>query len=239
MRPRVTHCPLQRHKNLAMTVDNLNGGVGRRVWNYATRVLPAASVLLVVTILIFSFVLSPYGKVREGAFDGSATPWQLALSFYTVLLHGMSILFPARVCWAMGNVTANMRAIAARENKFVPQKVVRGENEKNATEYPAPLFVIILPAYKEDLATLEETIRVLASHPQAHQCYHVRFPPNRRGVKLRKLRQEYDPALTFVALSCDGGKGGQVCLESCSVGEYLQDCLLPHELYRSPTRYPW
>ncbi|KAF2772456.1 hypothetical protein EJ03DRAFT_266627 [Teratosphaeria nubilosa] len=41
------------------------------------------------------------------------------------------------------------------------------------TAYPTPLFVILLPAYKEEMATLEETLRVLASHPQAKHSYHI------------------------------------------------------------------
>lgn len=48
------------------------------------------------------------------------------------------------------------------------------KDEKAELQSTWPLFVIILPAYKEEVSTLEETLRVLASHPQARRSYHVR-----------------------------------------------------------------
>lgn len=44
---------------------------------------------------------------------------------------------------------------------------------KGTTAYPSLLFIIIIPAYKESVQTLEETLRVLASHSQARHAYHV------------------------------------------------------------------
>jgi hypothetical protein len=41
--------------------------------------------------------------------------------------------------------------------------------------YDNVVHVIIIPNYKEEVDTLRETLDVLASHPQAHYSYDVRF----------------------------------------------------------------
>ncbi|TKA77295.1 hypothetical protein B0A55_04337 [Friedmanniomyces simplex] len=141
---------------------------------YLTRIIPAWSVCGIATLLVFSFLIEPYGRGEPGRRHGAATVWQLVLGFYTVALHILSILFPARVCFALGDVIKHMKASAAAANddrRGVKTQTV--ETEKGSTAMPAPLFVIMLPAYKEDMGTLEETLRVLASHAQARHCYHV------------------------------------------------------------------
>lgn len=39
--------------------------------------------------------------------------------------------------------------------------------------FGVPIFVIILPPYKEIMSTIKEMLRALASHAQARQSYHV------------------------------------------------------------------
>ncbi|WPH00338.1 Hypothetical protein R9X50_00316300 [Acrodontium crateriforme] len=143
------------------------------VW--ATRCIPGLSAIIVFALLYLSFIAEPFGKGQRGDHHGVATIWQLLLSIYTILLHLQAIAFPARVCWAIGNVIEKMKETAAIKDNPKKRKKITIKTEENdaAISYPSPLFVIILPSYKENMATMRETLRVLASHPQARHCYHV------------------------------------------------------------------
>ncbi|KAK4548738.1 hypothetical protein LTR36_008511 [Oleoguttula mirabilis] len=144
-------------------------------WQYTTRIVPAISVVAVVTLLVFSFIIKPYGKDGSRYRHGgpTATPWQLVLSAYTVGLHILSIVFPARVFFALGEVMARMKETASIKDDPRRRRTQSVKSEKGTTTFPDPLFVIILPAYKEEMSLLEETLRVLGSHSQARYSYHV------------------------------------------------------------------
>jgi len=150
---------------------------------WLTRCIPAFSVCIIATLLVFSFLVKPFGKGDTRRHHGDATPWQLALSAYTVVLHILSIVFPARVCYALGDVIRKMKESAKANHTPKKRKTCTIKTEKGSVVYPAPLFVIILPAYKEEMGTLEETLRVLASHPQARHCYHVRIAETQERIK--------------------------------------------------------
>nr|POF14946.1 hypothetical protein CFP56_71893 [Quercus suber] len=137
------------------------------------RCIPALSVLLLSYLLILSLVVAPYGKGERGKHDGSATIPQIILSIYLVFLYIMSIAFTARVCYAIGHVSKNLKESSRITDKPQGYSVQPIKTENGTTAIPAPLFVVILPAYKEEMETLEETLRVLGSHTQAHDCYHV------------------------------------------------------------------
>ncbi|KAK5131172.1 hypothetical protein LTR08_001258 [Meristemomyces frigidus] len=145
-------------------------------WQYTTRIVPAISVVLIVTVLVQSFIINPYGKDRpvytHGA-AGTATIWQLVLSAYTIGLHILSIVFPARVCFALGNVMERIKETALIRDDTPRRKTTSVKSEKGTRTFPDPLFVIIIPAYKEEMSLLEETLRVLGSHPQAQYSYHI------------------------------------------------------------------
>lgn len=142
------------------------------VW--ATRCIPAFSCIAVAILLVLSFVVSPFGKGEPGKHIGEATIPQLMLSGYTVLLHLLSIAFPVRVCWAMRDVLKRMRqAIEDTPIKTRGRSFSMKMEAQEEIGQPIPLFIIIIPAYKEDMSTLEETLRVLASHAQARTSYHV------------------------------------------------------------------
>lgn len=141
---------------------------------YLTRCIPALSVCCIAALLVFSFLVEPYGRGEAGSRHGTSTTWQLLLSSYTVLLHIMSIAFPARVCYALGDIIKNLREHSKLKDDGAMWPTAQTiKTEHGAISFPAPLFVIILPAYKEEMSTLEETLRVLAAHPQARHCYHV------------------------------------------------------------------
>lgn len=139
-------------------------------YQWLTRCIPAFSVCAVAILLVYSFIVSPLGNSH----DGAATPPQLILSLYTVFCHILSIVFPIRVCWAIRDVIKRMRAAAMETPHTARRRQRSTHTRKSSGEDPVPLFVCILPAYKEEIATLEETLRVLASHAQASSSYHVR-----------------------------------------------------------------
>lgn len=142
------------------------------VWT--TRCIPAFSICGVVALLLCSFIISPYGKGESGKHNGQATIPQLILSFYTIFCHVMSIAFPVRVCWAIRDVLNRTRKSALEIPNTTRHRSRSLKRDSGTFEQPVPLFVIILPAYKEEMSTLEETLKVLASHTQARTSYHVR-----------------------------------------------------------------
>lgn len=147
---------------------------GSNAWVYATRTIPAWSVCFIAILLVFSFLIRPYGQGDPGHRDGSATPWQIILSIYTVVLHILSVIFPARVCYALGDVMQRMKETATLKDTPKKRRTQSIKTPAGSIAFPLPLFVIILPAYKEEMSTLDQTLRVLASHPQARHAYHVR-----------------------------------------------------------------
>lgn len=153
--------------------DTLHSPRMASTYVWLTRCIPAFSVVFCFTLLFTSLIISPYGKGESGNHTGEATIPQLILSVYTVLLHILSIVFPVRVCWSMRDVLKKMRE-AGNDMPSGRRPRVQSIGEKGSEQIPVPLFVIILPAYKEEMATLEETLRVLASHLQARASYHVR-----------------------------------------------------------------
>ena len=159
---------------------------------WLTRCLPAISVCCVGAVLALSFVVDPYGKGEPGKHHGSATLWQLCLSVYCLFLHMLSVAFPARLCYAISELTRNVREAATTKDVLQWQQTSAvAQDGKEQAPFPAPMFVIIVPAYKEEMETLEETLRVLASHPRARHAYHVRsitfFPSYRANTATSQI----------------------------------------------------
>ena len=140
---------------------------------YLTRCIPAWSVCFIAAMLVYSFLVEPYGRGQPGRHHGEATIWQMVLSLYTVAMHILSIVFPARVCFALGDVIKHMKEQVVTKDSSKRRRTQQIKTGKGTVSFPIPLFVIILPAYKEEMDTLEETLRVLASHTQARHSYHV------------------------------------------------------------------
>lgn len=141
---------------------------------WATRCIPALSICLVLALSFFGFVVSPFGKIENGDHAGEATVSQLVLTGYILFLHVLSVVYPLRACCSVRDVTKRMKETATLSPSSQSEPVPAVNNEKGEMQSAWPIFAIILPAYKEEVSTLEETLRVLASHPRAHQSYHVR-----------------------------------------------------------------
>ncbi|EMC95883.1 hypothetical protein BAUCODRAFT_148743 [Baudoinia panamericana UAMH 10762] len=203
-----------------------------RAWAYLTRITPAISVVWVVVLLIFAFVVAPYGQGSSNRQPGEATWWQLVLSVYTVALHIMSIVFPARVCFAIGEITAKIKATASIKDDPKSRKTRSVRTEKGTLTVPMPLFVIMIPAYKEDMGTLEETLRVLAAHPQARHCYHVYLAmeakEEKSNVKAQTLidrhtKSFYKMSFTIHPEGIPGEAQGKSSNESWAAKQVLRD----------------
>lgn len=143
---------------------------------WITRCVPAFSICAVAILLVLALIVQPHGREEEGRYNGETTWAQLVLSVYTVLLHIMSIAFPLRVCWSMIDMNRRMKDAAALMPNTRRRRAGSVKSDEGDFTFPVPLFVIIIPAYKEEVETLEMTLRVLASHPQARHCYHVCHP---------------------------------------------------------------
>lgn len=143
---------------------------------WITRCVPAFSICAVAILLVLALIVQPHGREEEGKYNGETTWAQLVLSVYTVLLHIMSIAFPLRVCWSMIDMNRRMKDAAALMPNIRRRRAGSVKSDEGDFTFPVPLFVIIIPAYKEEVETLEMTLRVLASHPQARHCYHVCRP---------------------------------------------------------------
>ena len=143
---------------------------------WITRCVPAFSICAVAILLVLALIVQPHGREEEGKYNGETTWAQLVLSVYTVLLHIMSIAFPLRVCWSMIDMNRRMKDAAALMPNIRRRRAGSVKSDEGDFTFPVPLFVIIIPAYKEEVETLEMTLRVLASHSQARHCYHVCHP---------------------------------------------------------------
>lgn len=144
---------------------------------WITRCIPAFSICAVAILLVLALIVQPHGREEEeGKYNGETTWAQLVLSVYTVLLHIMSIAFPLRVCWSMIDMIRRMRDATALMPNTRRQRAGSVKSDEGDFTFPVPLFVIIIPAYREEVETLEMTLRVLASHSQARHCYHVCHP---------------------------------------------------------------
>lgn len=143
---------------------------------WITRCIPAFSICAVAILLVLALLVQPHGREEEGKYNGETTWAQLVLSVYTVLLHIMSIAFPLRVCWSMIDMIRRMKDATALMPNTRRRRAGSVKSDEGDFTFPVPLFVIIIPAYKEEVETLEMTLRVLASHSQARHCYHVCHP---------------------------------------------------------------
>ncbi len=126
------------------------------------------------------------------------TAWQIIYIGWSLFAHVCAcLLFPLRLCWASWHISDEIKAARAQTGDR-PQ-LLSPKPEKIKTESPvldgplarvptpanpAPddvsdsvIHAVIIPAYKEDIDTLRETLAVLASHLLASTCYDVREYP--------------------------------------------------------------
>jgi len=140
---------------------------------------------------------------RHHHFRPQITNSQLALVYYTILIHILGLIFPVRLCWATRSVIKNLKSAqyqTTRRRRPSPKvqfsttesdlgyedsitsecseseiEMVSESSFTTDSEYEDELLVhtIILPNYKEEMDTLRETLEVLASHQLARSSYEV------------------------------------------------------------------
>jgi hypothetical protein len=217
--------------------------MGSSIAVYLSRIIPFLSLLGVCIVLFVSFAVEPYRQNIREEEHGKSTTIQLVLSAYTIFLHVLSVLFPARVCWSIGDVIKKMEESAALTKWPKKRQTQAVKNGQGTTSYPTPTFVIIIPAYKEEMATLEETLMVLGSHVQARHSYHVRSDSVAAvdGVSVWRCCRILDDevwTLINLGLPCHGAERRRLYSKGGDSGQSVQDIFLPNELYCSPIWHP-
>lgn len=107
--------------------------------------------------------------------------------FYAILLHLAAWVFPARLCWATLAATARIEEAHREEveddTKSISEKSDEGYKsdetvyvEEIASDQVQIIMALIIPCYKEDISTLEDTLSVLGSHVLAKDSYDVWQP---------------------------------------------------------------
>lgn len=141
------------------------------------RCTPGVSSLVIIFLLGISNMRFFIGGTQEVA-DGTGLGRQrLTFSegffiFYTIFLHIVLSAIPLRIF--RGARLATQQIQAALE-------VSRQESDQpeNLQSPPSELIhVSIIPSYKESIDTLQDTLRVLASHRLAKSTYDVRSCPH-------------------------------------------------------------
>jgi hypothetical protein len=107
------------------------------------------------------------------AFAGIRIP-QLIFISYSIFLHLIGASIPLRACWSLWNLEKRIRnPVYKNPYGSLSNQLIEPQAGKVPAFYPF-IHVILIPNYHEDLQTLQDTLRVLASHPQAKAFYDVR-----------------------------------------------------------------
>lgn len=146
---------------------------------YAARIAPALALIALLLLLWKSFVLVENQKPPpQEDKPPNASFWQCLLAAYLILLHIITASIPLRAFYALGRVISKTEEKAQDLSPF-----------QSMPMQSLLTFAIIIPAYKEAVDTLSETLDVLASHPHAQACYDVRLP-------LPIIKNDFWPRLT-------------------------------------------
>lgn len=118
--------------------------------------------------------------------DAWPTPAQLFFISYGIILHLFALAFPIRLChaaWSItGEILQDQAGSSVRDSLQAPEVVDEKESKDTTVSFdmvkgevttPEIIHAIMVPSYKEDISTLEDTLKVLASHAVAPKQYHV------------------------------------------------------------------
>lgn len=95
--------------------------------------------------------------------------------FYTLFVHLVIFAMPLRIFRGARLATQQIRAGLEASQ----QDTERHQDQPNNSHQPSPspsemIHVTIIPSYKESIETLQDTLRILASHRLAKTTYDVR-----------------------------------------------------------------
>lgn len=116
------------------------------------RCMPGVSSLMIILLITFS----------ENFFI-----------FYTIFLHVVISAIPLRIFRGARLATQQIRAVLEVSQK----ESDRSESAQDSSHRSSPselIHVSIIPSYKESIETLQDTLKILASHRLAKSTYDVR-----------------------------------------------------------------
>jgi hypothetical protein len=137
------------------------------VYNWGLRCVPGWTIVLLVILVECSLGLGEstyrffYHLPPQSPYFNPLIP-QIIFSCYTLLLHTIALVFPLRLARACSVAT---RAIKHHHGRAEPPPSTDGRRI---------VMAIVIPAYKESVDTMRETLDVLASHEGAPHSYDVR-----------------------------------------------------------------
>lgn len=142
------------------------------------RCTPGVSSLVIIFLLGISFISSTTGDTPEINHDTGMGRQRLTFSegffiFYTLFLHVVVSAIPLRIFRGARLATRQIQA----ELEGSQQESDQPEDPQGRGHQSSPseaIHVSIIPSYKESLETLQDTLRVLASHRFAKSTYDVR-----------------------------------------------------------------
>jgi hypothetical protein len=151
---------------------------------WATRCIPGLSVLALLVLIecaLQVFQTSLIGLTYPTGLIKRTNPVvaQFIFSTYTISLHVLALLFPLRLCRAVWAATSAIQQAQYESGNFISKK--EKDNDGGSPKLRCTdgeegdiIHAIIIPIYKEEVETLEDTLSVLASHPAAMHMYDVR-----------------------------------------------------------------
>lgn len=142
------------------------------------RCTPGVSSLVVIFLLGVSNTRMPTGDTQEMNHDTGLGGQRLTFSegffiFYTIFLHLVISAMPLRIFRGARLATQQMQEALEISQKDSDQP----ESPRSRSHQSSPpelIHVSIIPSHKESLETLQDTLRILASHRLAKTTYDVR-----------------------------------------------------------------
>lgn len=157
--------------------------------NWIVRCVPGLSVLVLLILVECSLqiVQTEYISLRYPIdLVQKSNPVFAEFMFitYSALLHVFALVFPLRLCWSAWRAATLIETVhSARHNHGLPRRketqrdLVLGDyldsKSDNLESHKRTIQAIMIPSYQEDVAVLEDTLKVLASHKLASTSYDV------------------------------------------------------------------
>lgn len=154
-----------------------------KVGNWISRCIPGLSTLSLIILLELSLKIVQtewinYFHPTSSLHRNASLIAQALFVAYSLFLHLLALIFPLRLCAAVYAATKQI------EDTHPCQKGLGREDgpgpspryeytEAEAEHNPSVTMAIIVPSYKEEVAILEASLRVLASHRHARTSYDV------------------------------------------------------------------
>lgn len=175
-------------------------------WSRRIGGLSITGLVFVCSVVIFNKHQElKNGSPSTGRAGGNERFLAVLFAYYTLIIHIIVLVFPVRACWAIWDITRDLKKISAgrKLREFTSQRklstyllsaetvttsrasTISSDTENFDSGYLADIepeiarnfHAVLIPNYKEDVDVLRETLDVLGSHPQARTQYDVSVLP--------------------------------------------------------------